>query len=313
VVLLDGEHLDLAVELLGHALGHEGDEVTGLEGALLDTAGEHVTNTANLEAARERHVEALALGALRGLHVGVEGILEGHAGDFLLLTEVAAPALEPRGLGVLRGSDEVVTSPAREGDERNALDGVADGLEHLAHLALDLLVTVLVPLSVVHLVHADNHLGDAKLEEKESVLTGLAGDLTGGAVALLDGGLETTLVGGDHEKSDISLGRASEHVLDEVTVAGGINHGVVVVLGEELLGGAGDGHTALALLLLAVHEEGEGERALAELVGQGLQLLHLTGIDAAEVEKQTAGGGRLAGVDVTADNDRQMFFSSAHD
>ena len=33
----------------------------------------------------------------------------------------------------------------------------------------------------------------------------------------------------------------------------GINDGVVPLVGEELLGGAGDGHTTCALLLLGVH------------------------------------------------------------
>jgi hypothetical protein len=44
----------------------------------------------------------------------------------------------------------------------------------------------------------------------------------------------------------------------------------VELVSEELLGGAGDGHTALALLLLAIHVEGEGERGLAQ--GSGLLL-----------------------------------------
>ena len=53
-------------------------------------------------------------------------------------------------------------------------------------------------------------------------------------------------------------------------LTGGIDDGVVEVVSEELLGGAGDGDTALALLLLTVHVEGKGERGLAQ--GGGLLL-----------------------------------------
>jgi len=45
-------------------------------------------------------------------------------------------------------------------------------------------------------------------------------------VALLDGGGEVT-VGGDHEEGDVSLRGAGDHVLDEITVTGGVNDGVV--------------------------------------------------------------------------------------
>eukprot|EP00961_Rhodomonas_salina_P029710 400106-Rhodomonas_salina.1 len=78
------------------------------------------------------------------------------------------------------------------------------------------------------------------------------------------------------------------------------------LVGEELLGGAGDGHTALALLLLPVHVEGEGEGRLAKVGSLLLELLKLTLGDTAELEQKTTGGGRLAGVDMAADNDGQV-------
>jgi len=134
------------------------------------------------------------------------------------------------------------------------------------------------------------------------VLTSLALDLSGLVVALGDGGLEATNVGGNHEKSNIGLGGTSDHVLDEVSVAGGIDDGVVETLGEELLGGASDGNTALTLLLLVVHKEGKAERALAESIGFSAQLLHLTLGDSSKLVDETTGGGRLAGIDVPADN-----------
>eukprot|EP00297_Palpitomonas_bilix_P021909 CAMPEP_0113893306 /NCGR_PEP_ID=MMETSP0780_2-20120614/16003_1 /TAXON_ID=652834 /ORGANISM="Palpitomonas bilix" /LENGTH=53 /DNA_ID=CAMNT_0000883549 /DNA_START=18 /DNA_END=176 /DNA_ORIENTATION=+ /assembly_acc=CAM_ASM_000599 len=47
-------------------------------------------------------------------------------------------------------------------------------------------------------------------------------------------------------------------------MAGGIDDGVVVLVGEELLGSASNGHTTLTLLLLPVHVEGEGKGRLTE-------------------------------------------------
>jgi hypothetical protein len=51
---------------------------------------------------------------------------------------------------------------------------------------------------------------------------------------------------------------------------GRIDDGVVEGVREKLLGGARDGDTALALLLLAIHVEGKGEGRLAQ--GRGLLL-----------------------------------------
>lgn len=69
----------------------------------------------------------------------------------------------------------------------------------------------------------------------------------------------------------------------------GIDDGVMVLLSEELLGGAGNGHTTGALLLLGVHVEGEGEGGLAQAGGLLLQLLQLTLGDAAQLEDEAAG------------------------
>lgn len=108
------------------------------------------------------------------------------------------------------------------------------------------------------------------------------------------------------------LGGTGNHVLDEIAMAGGVNDRVVVLVGEELLGGAGDGDTTLALLLLPVHVEGEGEGLLAESLGLGLQLVHLTLGDTAQLEEQAPGGGGLAGVDMSADDDGKMGLAVSH-
>merc|ERR1711977_709466 len=132
------------------------------------------------------------------------------------------------------------------------------------------------------------------------VLTGLALHDTLLVVSLLDGSGEVT-IGWHHQNTDIGLGCTRNHVLDEVTMSGGIDDRVVVEIGEELLGGALDGHTTITLVLLRVHVEGEGEGSLTDALGLFLELLHLTLRDTPKLEEQTTGGGRLSRVDVAAD------------
>ena len=70
-------------------------------------------------------------------------------------------------------------------------------------------------LGGVHLVDGDDELPDTEGEGKEGVLAGLA--------ILGDTGLELTGTSGDDEDSAVSLRGTSDHVLDEVTVAGGVD------------------------------------------------------------------------------------------
>ena len=128
-------------------------------------------------------------------------------------------------------------------------------------------------------------------------------------VGLGNGGLETTLLGGDKKKTDISGGGSGDHVLDVILVAGGINDGVVVLGGEELLGVALDGNTTLALLLAGVKVVGESERGLALFGGGLLELGHLTLGDSSALEDKVTACGRLAGIDVPANNNGEMLFS----
>merc|ERR1712032_1219724 len=182
--------------------------------------------------------------------------------------------------------------------------------QHTLHLSLDLVETGLgvTGLLLVHLVDAHDQLLDAQKLEQQSVLAGLALDDTLLVVALGDGSDEVT-ISRDHDDGNIGLRGTGDHVLDEILVARGINDGVVVLGGVELLGLARNGHTTLTLLLLGVHVEGEGERRLAEASGFLSQLLHLTLGDTTEIEDQTTSGGTLSGIDVTADGDRNVLLS----
>jgi hypothetical protein len=76
------------------------------------------------------------------------------------------------------------------------------------------LETSLGPLGGVHLVDGDDELLDTESVGEESVLTGLA--------ILGDTSLELTSASSDDENSTVGLGGASDHVLDEITVTGGV-------------------------------------------------------------------------------------------
>ena len=76
-------------------------------------------------------------------------------------------------------------------------------------------------LSGVHLVDTNDELLDTKGEGEESVLTGLA--------VLGDTSLELTNTGGNDQDGAIGLGGTCDHVLDEITVARGVNDGDVVL------------------------------------------------------------------------------------
>merc|ERR1719231_1303508 len=95
------------------------------------------------------------------------------------------------------------------------------------------------------------------------MLPGLALDLTSLVVSSGNCCGEVTICR-HHDKCDISLRGTCDHVLDEVTMSWGINDSVVPLLSEELLCGACNCHTTLALLFLAVHVKGEGKGSLSQ-------------------------------------------------
>ena len=67
----------------------------------------------------------------------------------------------------------------------------------------------------VHLVDGDDELSDTEGESEQSVLTGLA--------ILGDTSLELTGTTGDDEDSAISLRGTGDHVLDKISVTGGVD------------------------------------------------------------------------------------------
>jgi len=272
-------HLD-GLDLGGHAGGREDDGLGRLDDAGLDAADGNCANAADLVHVLEGEAQRLVNGALRRLD-GVEGLEEERA---------LVPA------HVARAVDHVVAGPARDGDERDLGGLVADLLQVVGDLLHDLLVAGLAVHDghVVHLVHGDHHLLHAERVGEERVLAGLA--------VLGDASLEAAEGRVDDEHGDVGLRGAGDHVLDEVAVAGGVDHGVVELGGLELPEGDVDGDATLALGLEVVEHPGVLERGLAELGGLLLELLDGTLVNAAALVDEVASRGGLAGVDV-ADHD----------
>jgi hypothetical protein len=205
-------HLD-GLDFSGDTSGGEGNDHAGLDDTSLNTADGNRANAANLVNILEGKAEGLVGRARRGVD-GINGLEEGLSGGLGL--GLLLPTLVP---GAVRGVvNHVVTVESGDGHEGNVLGVVSDLLDEVGGLLDDLLVTVLGPLGGVHLVDGDDELLDTKGVGKQGVLTGLA--------ILGDTSLELTSTGGDDENRAIGLGGTGDHVLDEITVTGGVCAGL---------------------------------------------------------------------------------------
>lgn len=201
-------HLD-GLDFSGDTSGGEGDDHTGLDDTGLDTSDGNRANAANLVDILEGKTEGL-VGRTAGGVDGINGLEKGLSSGLGL--GLLLPALVPGAVGGV--VDHVVTVETGDGHEGNVLGVVSDLLDEVGGLLDDLLVAVLGPLGGVHLVDGDDKLLDTKGVGKQSVLTGLS--------VLGDTSLELTGTGGNDEDSAIGLGGTSDHVLDEITVTGGV-------------------------------------------------------------------------------------------
>lgn len=260
-------HLN-GLDLSGDVGGSEGDNHAGNDLTSLDTTDGNRANTGDLVDILEGQTEGLVGGTDGGLD-GIDGLQKSLTGDLTGLA-LLLPALVPGAVG--GRLKHVVTVETGDGDEGDGLGVVADLLDEVGGLLDNLVVTLLGPLGSVyirkrsiskslsqvksrlyeegltHLVQSDDELADTKGEGKQSVLTGLA--------ILGDTSLELTSTGGNDENSAIGLGGTSDHVLDEVTVTGGINDGNLILGGLELPEGNIDGDTTLTLGLELVKNPG---------------------------------------------------------
>jgi len=281
-------HFD-GLDFSSHASGGKGNDHAGLDSTGLDTADGYSSDTTDLVNILERQAEGLVRRTRRRVN-GVDGLEQGLASG--LRFGLLLPSLVPG--AVAGGINHVVTVEARNGHEGNVLGVEADLLDEVGSLLDDFLVTGLRPLGGVHLVDGNDELAHTKGEGEQGVLTSLA--------ILGDTSFELTSTGSNDENGAVSLRGTSDHVLDEVTVTGGINDGDIVLGSLELPEGNVDGDTTLTLGLELVKHPRVLEGTLSEFGSFLLELLNGTLVNTTALVDQVSGGGRLAGVDV-ADND----------
>mmetsp|Transcript_16243 Transcript_16243/g.24077 ORF Transcript_16243/g.24077 Transcript_16243/m.24077 type:complete len:443 (+) Transcript_16243:82-1410(+) len=284
LVLFDGENL-----LSLKTGGNDTNLITRLEGSLLNGTADDLTNTLDVVNVGDGKTDRKLRVTLGCLDEVVQALNKSETSDGLLGVDVGSPSLVPGSLiGLL---DKVVSVESRVWDEGNLLWLEANHLKHLYEFVLDLSETTLVPAAGVHFVDSNNDLLNSEKVKKTGVLTGLSLLNTELGIGLGNSSLETSLLGRNEKKTDISGGRSGDHVLNVILVSGGINNCVVELVSEELLGVALNGHTTLTLLLTGVEVVGETERRLSLLLSHGLELFHLTSGDTTLLEDKVTACG----------------------
>jgi len=268
----------------------EDDGVTWLEDTSFDSADWYCTDTTDLVDILEWESEWLVDWSLWWLN-GVQSFKERWS---LVPWEVG---------GLLQ---HVVSVPSGNWDEWDLLWVVTDRLQETGDILLDFVVSGFGPVDrlVVHLVGADDHLLDTEGEGKESVLSGLT--------FLGETSFELTSTGGDDEDGAIGLGGTSNHVLDEISVAWGVDDGELVLLGFELPEGDIDGDTSFSFSLELVQNPGVLEGTLTHFVGFLLELLDGSLVNTTALVDQVTSGGGLAGVDVSNNDEVNVEFFLSH-
>ena len=104
----------------------------------------------------------------------------------------------------------------------------------------------------------------------------------------------------------------SDHVLDKVTMSGGVDDGNIVLRSLKLPESNVDGDTTLTLSLQLVQHPGILEGTLAGLLGLLLELLDGPLVNSTALVDQMTSGGRLAGVDVTDDDNVDVSLFLTH-
>src|SRR3989441_1261931 len=200
--------------------------------------------------------------------------------------------LVPRHLG--RRFYDVLALVRADRDEKELVDLVADAPQEPGELRLQVVEPRLGErgLRPVHLVDRDDQLLDAERPREEDVFLRLRLD---------------ALCGADDEDRGVRLGRARDHVLDEVPVARGVDDREVVLVRVKALMRDVDREPAFPLFLDLVHDEGELERGLAHLLGEFLEILQLVRVDVPGVVEDPADGRRLPVVDVADEHEVEVW------
>src|SRR2546425_119736 len=200
--------------------------------------------------------------------------------------------LVPRHLG--RRLDDVLALVRADRDAGDLVDLVAGPPQEPGEFRLQFVEPRLGErgLRRVHLVDCDDELLPAQRSREEDVFLRLRLD---------------ALRPADDEDRGVRLGRARDHVLDEVSVARGVDDREVVLVRVKALVRDVDREAALPLLLDLVHDEGELEGGLAHLLGELLQILQFVRVDVPGIVEDPADGRRLPVVDVADEHEVEVW------
>lgn len=207
------EHFHTGAGGLGRGVNaHDFHFVANLDDAAFHTPGHHGAAAGNGEHVFDRHEEGLVRIAHRFREVTV-------AGGEKIQNRLGVGRIGAVGFQSLQGGTA---------NNRDIVAGVAVGGEQFAHFKLD----EFEQFGVVHhvaLVHEHNEVRHADLTGEQDVFAGLRHGAVGG---------------GHHDDRAVHLGRAGDHVLDVVGVAGAVDVRVVAVFGFVFDMGRGDGDAA---------------------------------------------------------------------
>jgi len=276
----------------GDVARSEVDHNTRLQDTSLDTTDRHSSNTSNLVDILERKSEGLLGRSRRRLNT-VEGLVQSFTSDrgFVFL---GGEALKPGSF--IRCLDHVVTMPARDGQDGYSLGVVTNLLDIGLNFFLDLGETRLAVrwLGVVYLVDANDELLHTQGESKKGMLSGLA--------VLRNTSLKLTSTAGNNEHSTVGLRGTSNHVLDEITMARGIDDGNHVFFCLKLPQGNINGDTTLSLGLELVQNPGVFEGTFSHLLSFLLEFLDGSLVNTSTFVDEMASSGRFSRVDMTNDD-----------
>ena len=187
---------------------------------------------------------------------------------------------------------DVVAVLGGDGDEHFGLD--ADGLEPGAVFGFDLLEPGLAVVLEVHFVDQHGDLADAEQVQQVAVPAGI---------------FLHAFVGVDQQQRRFGVGRAGDHVLQKLLVAGRVDDDVLALVRVEPDLGGIDGDVLVALGLERVHQVGPLEGHAAAL-GDLLELLQLALGQRAGVVEQPADKSGFAMVHVADNDDLQLLGGS---
>jgi len=224
-------HFD-SFALSGDTAGGEGDEHSGSDDSGFNSSDGDCSNSSNLVDVLKGKSEGLFKGSDGGVDF-VEGLEEGVS-------------LVPGHLVAL--GDQVVSSESGVGDGVDVLLLESDLLKVVDDFLLDVEESFFFPVGGVHLVDGEDHLLDSHSVGEEGVFSGLS--------FLSESSFELSGSSGDDEDGNIGLRGSGNHILNEISVSGGVDDGEGVLVGLEFPEGDIDGDTSFSFGLELVEDPG---------------------------------------------------------